>query len=327
MTSRTQFVAGTSATALALALARPVRAQARSVRVSYFSGIPALPLLTATQGGFFGREGLDVSATPATSSQDLFTKLDAGALDIVHAAIDNAIAYDVGAGPVALTNRDFVAFAGIDDGSLRLVARAGIARTEELRGKTVAVDALTTGFAFVVRALLSSADLAASDVTLVSRGGTQQRADGLLAGAFDATLLYPPFDLTANARGCVTVARAIDVLRPYQGFSVIARRAWLAENRDTAIRYARAFRAALGRVVTDRTGSIALLTTALSVPEAIAAASYDAVVAPDVGFRRDAGIDLAGVRTVLRLRARYAPPGAGDDPEPYVDSSILAQLR
>jgi hypothetical protein len=41
---------------------------------------------------------------------------------------------------------------------------------------------------------------------------------------------------------------------------------------------------------------------------------------------RNAAVDLDGVRTVLRLRAKYAPPGAGDDPAPYVDSSIRAAL-
>src|ERR1700736_1870835 len=105
MASRSQFIAGTAAATIAGGLARPARADQRTVRVAYFPGVSALPLLIAVRAGFFAREGLDVNATPTTSSPDLFGKLDTGALDIGHTSIDNPIAYDVGAGAVKLVNR------------------------------------------------------------------------------------------------------------------------------------------------------------------------------------------------------------------------------
>jgi ABC-type nitrate/sulfonate/bicarbonate transport system substrate-binding protein len=327
MASRSTFIAVSAAVALAGSFARPARADNRIVRAAYFPGVSALPLLVAIRGGFFSTEGLEVTAAPTASSADLFGKLDSGALDLAHTSIDNPIAYDVGAGPVALAHRDFVAFLGVDDGLLRLVARPGIARLADLRGMTLAVDALATGFAFALRAMLATAGIGASEVTLVARGGTQQRADGLLAGAFDATLLTPPFDLVANAAGFATLGRAVDLLGPYQGISVIARREWLAGNRETALRYGRGYRAALAQSARDRSGSSTLLASVLGVTRQIAAASYDAAFAAHGGIQRNAAVDLDGVRTVLRLRARYAPPGAGDDPAPYVDSSIRAELR
>ena len=297
------------------------------MRVAYFPGVSALPLLLAIRGGFFSAEGLDVTAAPTASSADLFGKLDSGALDLAHTSIDNPIAYDVGAGPVALAHRDFVAFLGVDDGLLRLVARPGLTRLADLRGKTLAVDALATGYAFALRGMLATAGVGESDVTLIPRGGTQQRADGLLAGAFDATLLTPPFDLVARAAGFGTLGRAVDLLGPYQGISVVARRAWLEGNRETALRYGRGYRAGLALSGRDRGGSSSLLASVLGVSPQIAAASYDAAFAANGGIQRSAAVDLDGVRTVLRLRARYAPPGAGEDPAPYVDSSIRAELR
>jgi ABC-type nitrate/sulfonate/bicarbonate transport system substrate-binding protein len=327
MASRTHFIAGSAAAVLAGSFTRPSRADVRPLHVAYFPGVSALPLLIASRSGLFNREGLDVSAAPVTSSLELFARLDSGALDLAHTSIDNPIAYDVGAGAVAVAHRDFCAFLGVDDGQLRLVARPGLATLGALRGKTLAVDAIATGFTFALRAILATAGIGEPDVTLVSRGGTQQRAQGLMAGAFDATLLTPPFDLVANAAGFRTLARATDVVGPYQGIAVIARRSWLGANRALALGYARAYRAALAQAAGDRAGSAALLGSALDVPPEIAAASHDAAFAPSGGIQRNAAVDLDGVRTVLRLRARYAPPGAGDDPAPYVDSSIRSELR
>jgi ABC-type nitrate/sulfonate/bicarbonate transport system substrate-binding protein len=327
MTSRTQFLAGGTALAFAAAAPQPVRAAARLVRVAYFPGVSALPLLAAVEFGTFTREAIEVTATPTASSADLFSKLDAGTLDVGHTTIDNPVAYDVGAGAVPLAHRDFVAFLGVDNGQLRLVARPGIAKIDDLRGKMLAVDNVATGFTFALRAVLAGAGLAGGDVTLVERGGTQQRAQVLMAGGCDATLLTPPFDLVAGAAGFSTLARVIDVVGPYQGIAAVARKQWLSDNRDVAVRYARGYRAALAQVIRDRAAAVALLATNLRVAPEIASASYDVAFGPSGGVQRNAAVDLDGLRTVLRLRARYAPPGAGDDPAPYVETSILAAAR
>lgn len=326
MASRAHFIAGASAAMLAGTVATRADAQTAQLRIAYFPGVSALPLLIGDRAGSFAREGLGARLETTSSSTDLFAKLDAGALDLAHTSIDNPIAYDVGAGGSPLVHRDFVAFLGVDDGLLRLVARPGIAHLADLRGKTLAVDALTTGYAFALRGMLATAGVDERDLTLVGRGGTQQRAAGLLAGAFDATLLTPPFDLAANAAGFVTLGRATDLLGRYQGISVVARRSWLAANRDLALRYTRAYRGALDLAVHDRAMATAVLASAFGASVEIASASYDAAFATSGGIQRSAAIDIDGVRTVLRLRARYAPPGAGDDPAPYVDTTIRAEF-
>jgi len=271
----------------------------------------------------FASDGLAVDAEPAKSST-FFSQLDDGVLHLAHTAIDDAIACDVGAGPAAVTNRDFVAILGVDHGQLRLVARRGITRIAQLRGKTVAADSLTMGNANALRALLAAEGLADDEYRLVARDTAQQRASGLAARKFDATLLTPPFDLSLRAAGCTTLAHVTDVLGAYQGIAVVARRAWLHENASVATRYMHAYRVALEHAASDKTGSIPLLAGALNVSPAVAAASYDAAFKRSDGFCNDGTLDLAGIRTVLRLRARYAPPGGGDDPTPYIEPTIVA---
>jgi ABC-type nitrate/sulfonate/bicarbonate transport system substrate-binding protein len=320
--SRRAFLSGCAAVAAAAGGVRRADAQTLiPIQVGYYPGISALPLLTGVYVGMFASEGLAVDAEPATGVNKLFSQLDDGIVNIAHTPIDNAIAYDVGLGPKSVKSRDFVAFLGVDDGQLRLAGRHGITRIAQLRGKTIAVDSLSTGMTYVLRGMLAVEGLDSDEYRLVAQGGTQQRANGLVTGKFDATLLTPPFDLSVKARGCATLARATDLLGPYQGIAVVARRAWLHENGSAVMRYMHAYREALAHAAADKAGSIPLLARALHVVPAVAAASYDTSFRTG-GFCRDGTLDLDGIRTVLRLRARYAPPGGGEDPAPYIEPAI-----
>lgn len=322
--TRHAFLAGCAAVAAAGG-ARGADAQTLTpVQVGYVPGISALPLLTGVYLGMFAGEGLAVDAEPAPDTAKLFRQLDAGIADIAHTSIDTAISYDVGVGPHVVQNRDFVAILGVDDGQFRLVGRRGIKRVAQLRGKTLAVDARGSGLAFVLRGMLAVEGVEEDEYRLVPMSDAQQRANALAAGKVDGSLLTPPYDLSVRARGCPTLARATDLLGGYQGVAVIARRAWLLNNAATAMRYMHAYREALAHAANDKAGSIPLLVGALHVSPAVAAASYDAALRHSDGFCNEGRLDLDGIRTVLRLRARYAPPGGGDDPTPYIEPAISA---
>ena len=324
--TRAAFVTAGAAAALVPFAARA--ADPTRITVNYFPGASTLPLFYGLERGLFARAGLNVIAEATASSADQFGRLDRGDADIAQTTIDNPIAYDIGRGAPAVVARDFVAWFGIDDAGLHLIAAPGIATIADLRGKTVAVDSLTTGYAYALRGMLASAGLGPNDVTFVAKGATILRYKGLTDGAFDATLLTPPFNAQANERGFRTLARAIDVVGPYQGLVGIARRSWLAAHRDTAIAYLGAYRAALAAAAGDRPGGIAtLMSRDATLTPAAAALTYDAMFAPGAGFQRTSAIDLAGVRTVLRLRATYDPPGAGTDPAPYIDTSFVQAAR
>lgn len=322
--TRNAFLAACAAVAASGGARRADAQTLIPIQVGYLPGISALPLLTGVYLGMFAAEGLAIDAEPATDTAKLFRKLDDGIVDVAHTPIDSAIAYDVGVGPHAVQSRDFVAILGIDDGQFRLVARRGIKQIAQLRGKTLAVDAPGSGLAFVLRGMLAVEDIAEDEYRLVGIGDAQQRASALTAGKVDATLLTPPYDLSVRARGCPTLARATDLLGGYQGIAAIVRRAWIENNASAALRYKHAYREALAHAASDRAGSIPLLVGALHVSPAVAAASYDAAMRHSDGFCNDGRLDIDGIRTVLRLRARYAPPGGGDDPAPYIESAISA---
>ena len=299
----------------------PVAQTPATLRGIYFPSADILPCWVGIEKGFFARENVTLLLTATPGSVYQFQHLSAGDFDIALTAIDNAIAYDEGQGQAPLPNpADFAAFLGIDNGFLRLYAQPEIKSYADLRGKALAVDALTTGFAFVLRRMLEANGLHEGDYTFTPIGGTAIRYEKLFSGETTATLLTIPFYLQARAKGYTSLGVADDVIGPYQGLVTIASRAWLNANGPLAARYVRGYLAALNWVFdpTNRVEAIAILMAHTKLDDTLAAECYDVLVDPKRGFFRGGRIDVAGVRTVLALRERYGqPPKKFGDPQRY----------
>ena len=213
----------------ACVIASAIQAQAQTqaptaLRVITFDGGWNLPLWAAQRQGFFEAQGLAVQLSYTPTSVFLVTAMLEGRADIAFAGFDNVVASQEGQGEAKIPdNPDLFAFLGGDGGFLAIVAAPAIKRFEDLKGKTLSVDAMTTGFAFVARELVASNALAETDVNFVRAGGTANRYRELIAGKQDATLLRTPFELLAQNRGFNLLASA-DALGAYQGTVGVARR-------------------------------------------------------------------------------------------------------
>src|SRR5688572_25398094 len=163
----------------AAATAAGAHAQAQSLqtlRVIVFPGGFNLPLWAAERQGFFEQNGLRVIVTPTPNSTFQMQGLAESRFDIAMTALDNIVAYQEGQGEAKIPdNPDMFAFMGSDNGFLSLVGAQGIKSIQELKGKTLSVDAMTTGYAFVLRALLARNVIAESDVAFERAGGALSR--------------------------------------------------------------------------------------------------------------------------------------------------------
>jgi len=156
-------------------------------------------------------------------------------------------------------------------------------------------------------------------------GGGAQRLAALLEGKQAATLLNTPLDLAAEARGLRRLARGRDAVRAYQGIVAAARRGTLAAKRDQLIGFTRGFRESLLWLDANRAEAAAILTARANMPAPVAARAATALLDADRGIYRDLRIDEAGLRTVLRLRSKFAQPVKDlTDPARYLDLSIRA---
>lgn len=299
------------------------------VRVIAFEGGHNLPIWAALRQGFFDEHGIKLSLGFTPSSSALIAAMFENRFDIAALALDNVIAYQEGQGEARIGETpDLFAFLGVDDGLLSLATAPTVTRFADLRGKTLSVDAMTTGFAFVLRELIGRGGLAESDVQIVSAGGTGNRYRDLVAGKHDGTLLRTPFELMAADRGCHLLARG-DALDSYLGTVTAARRSWAAGHEAQLIGFIRAFHAGMAWAADPANRAIAeaiLVANTRDMTPELARRSYDVLFAAGTGFLRDLSLDPARIRTVLALRERYAEPRKSlGDPARYIDTSYRDQ--
>jgi ABC-type nitrate/sulfonate/bicarbonate transport system substrate-binding protein len=251
------------------------------------------------------------------------TNLHAGKFHIGLTAIDNVIAYQEAQGPVKLDNPEFFAFMGGDNGFLSFVTIPEIKNFESVKGKEISVDALSTGYAFVLRRILEKNGIGFGDVKFVRAGGARERWIALEKKEHAGTMLITPFDIVAKAKGFNVLARAVDTLGAYQGLVGAAKRSWAKQNEAAVVGFIRGYRSGIEWAYANKDQAIALLRARMpQMDERAAAATYSALFAEKGGFFRDAGIDAAGVRTVLELRSAYAEPKKTlTEPGKYIDLS------
>jgi ABC-type nitrate/sulfonate/bicarbonate transport system substrate-binding protein len=293
------------------------------LRVIAFDGGWNLPVWAAQRQGFFEANGVTVQLTYTPSSVYLITQLLDGKFDIGLAGIDNIVAYQEGQGEAKIAdNPDLFAFLGNDSGFASVVAAPPVKNFADLKGKTVSVDAMTTGYAFVVRELLARNGLAEADVKFVRAGGTANRYQDLLAGKHDATLLRTPFELLVRERGFNQLATA-ESLGAYQGTVGAARRAWASTHEAALVGFLRGYRAGVDWIYDRANREIVeaiLVANTRDMTPALARRSYDLLVADKGGVTRDIALDMDGIRTVLQLRSKYGlPQKTLSDPAKYVD--------
>jgi ABC-type nitrate/sulfonate/bicarbonate transport system substrate-binding protein len=305
------------------------QAPPKPVNLIVFPGGFNWPIWVAQEKRFFALHGIEPKITPTPGSAFQLTGLIEGRFDIAMTAVDNLIAYREAQGEAKIVGPDLIAFMGGDNGFLRLVAVPEVKSFNDLKGKTVSVDALTTGYAFVLLELLERGGLQRSDYQVERAGGVMQRFNALMEKKHAATLLLSPFEVQAEARGYTRLADATGMLGAYQGLVGGARKSWADANRDVVIGYIRAFSDAVDWLYEpgNRAEAVAILRKNIpAMNEQAAQAAHAVLLHPRDGFQRKARIDLEGVRTVLRLRSKYGEPQkALADPARYYDDSFYRE--
>ncbi|HSY57030.1 MAG TPA: ABC transporter substrate-binding protein, partial [Bradyrhizobium sp.] len=121
------------------------------LRVNVFPGGFNWGVYVAQDKGFLAEHGIAVEMQATPNSVTQMTDFSQGKFDIAMTAVDNIVAYVEGQGEAPIgPQADFMAVMGSDSGFLSLVAAPSIQKIEDLAGKTLSVDAMTTGYAFVL---------------------------------------------------------------------------------------------------------------------------------------------------------------------------------
>lgn len=297
--------------------------------INAFPGAINLPLWVGEQEGLFAAHGIETELVMTPNSIEQLTGLAAGRFDIIMTAIDNIIAYREKQGEVAAEgDTEFFAFMGSDDAFLRLVVQADIQSFEDLRGQILTVDAMTTGFAFVLRRMLALNGISEDEIEWMSTGGVLQRWQAMMEHPEQkGTLQVTPFEVMGASKGHHILARARDVLDSYQGLVGGARIAWAQENAETLASFIAAYLEAVEWCfqAENRERSLDLITAEMpQMSREVANAACEVFLDPETGFQRDGRFDMPGIETVLDLRRTFGPaPDDLHDPAHYIDTTYL----
>jgi ABC-type nitrate/sulfonate/bicarbonate transport system substrate-binding protein len=325
--SRGQFVAGGAAAFGALvAGSGAVAAQGIPLRLNIFGGLDAWPIYVIKEKGLLA--GYDLSVTATTGSVLQVKAMMAGDADVALTAMDNVIAYDEGEGAPSVPGPfDFAAFLGIGPGFLRLLVTKDITSYAQLRGKAFAVDAVGTGFTFVLRRMLQKKGIMPGEYTLVPLGSTQKRFDGMVAGQCVGAVVGAPFDVLGEQKyGFHVLDVANDVLGHYQATVMMARRSWSATHRPAILALIKAYRSAVAWLYdpANRTEAVAILAKNTHLPLELLTQIAPGILATKEPYSVDGAFDVAGVATVVELRSAYiTPKKTFGDTSKYIDRSFL----
>ncbi len=302
------------ASGLVFAAVHDARAEETKVSVIVFPGVQDLPMFAAQAKGFYAKRGLSVDIKFTVNSDELRGGLAEGKYQIAHSAIDNAFALKDKA------NADVAVVLGGDNSFNHLLVQPDITSLAEVKGKTVAVDAINTAYAFQLYEMLKQKGVNKGDYEIKLAGGTALRLDAMLKDKnVVAAMMNPPFSTRAVKEGLKDMGTAAAALGAYQGSSAFVLRPWAQANSETLEKYIQAYIDGWRWAFDPKNKAevVKLLVERLKLTEDIATQAFDGTKNDSA---KDGAVDMEGVKNVLKLRAQYEG-GAPADPAKYLDLS------
>ncbi len=306
------------------------RRDASPVRLAVFPGAFNWPIWVAQDRGLFASNGVSVDVVGIPGSVAQWTLLADGQADLAITLLDNVIAYREGQGEAPITVPDAVAVMASDARLMpALMVRPDVTSYADLKGQTLSVDAISTGLALILFALLDQGGLGKGDYQVVRTGGVQQRYEGLKRHEFAGALFNTPFSSELEALGFRRLDTAESLTTHYQAHVVAVRKGWADANRAALAGCLRSLCAAVEWLYQLENTAEAFAIFKKYMPSAdddAVRVAYAALFDPVKGFSRMGAVDRDGIAAVLALRSRFGIPkkklGSPDD---YYDPRYLQE--
>jgi len=309
-------IAALVTTSLAAPSALSQQKDLAKLRAIWFSPDPVMTVAKAR--GLFAAEGLELQITRTGSSTQQMRGISQGTYDIAWTAFDNVLAWSGKEGAEIVTVAQTA-----DRVILPLFVRPEIKTWSDLKGKKLAVDAVDTAYALVLRRILlvNGLDMKRGDFELVPAGAPLPRVESMKRGETYAGIINIPADAQARAAGLILFPYQMEVLKDYPGTVLAVNRAWAQSHKKELVGFLRAWRSSLRwtKDPANREAAIKLIVGEAKLsPEA---ASRLLSISPKDGF-----LNMSGARKVLEIRNEFAtPPLKGSALEAYVDLSYFQE--
>ena len=217
-------------------LSAPAITPVQQIRVGTISSsINNWPLWVASAKGMFADEGLDVQVTVTGESEHQLDLVDDEQLEIFHQAADHFVR-EIEHG------KNYVVLHTITRAANALVVRPEYTTYEDLRGKTIALDNLQTGYWLLYKKVLQDQGLQPGDYHLSpDSGGSTKRMVKVREDRAQFTYMNAPASIKAELDGFRIFTNLSKHYPEFPASSIGSRRNWAESNRDTVIAYLRAY--------------------------------------------------------------------------------------
>jgi len=307
---------------IALLLAAPGAAQEK-VRFPVGASSKAFgygPLWLAQKIGFYEREGLDAQIVVMRGTPITIQALTTESIYVANAGTDGIIgAIDRGLDLAMIGSL-------LNNLSMSLVAAKPYKTFEDLRGKTIGSQTITTGTGFALRLVLRAHGLEyPRDYQILNVGGVSDRYVALQTGQIAATPLSVPLDISAKQQGFNVLGYFADDLPNYFLNPYTVKRSWAEKNRPLVVRFMKAMALTHRWLFDNREAACGYLSKEMAVTVENCRVAWEYSVKNRV-WDRNADLSLDGVRTMIRIVAEInnqKEPLA--QPAKYIDQSYLKQ--
>jgi NitT/TauT family transport system substrate-binding protein len=158
-------------------------------------GLPFLQLYVADEQGFYEDRNLTVEFVSVEGSAAATAALQSGSADATVSLPEGAITAAAAGAPLKMIGTT------VDENLYSMYGSADVGSLDDLTGQSIAILTEGNGTELQARRLLDEEGAGADGSTYVATGALPNRLAAIQNGQVAGTLLFPPFDLTADAAG------------------------------------------------------------------------------------------------------------------------------
>jgi ABC-type nitrate/sulfonate/bicarbonate transport system substrate-binding protein len=306
---------------LTFSLLAPAKAQLRKLNIAYTATSPyQAVLIIAKEAGLFKKYNLDPTLVFTTG----------GSLGI-QAMIGGDVAMTLSDGSSSVVSKlagvDVLVIASLlNTFPYSLISLPEIKKVDQLKGGKVAVSRFGSATDLGVKMALARVGLnAEKDVTLLQIGAQTARYAALQSKNVQATIITPPFTLTARRAGFQTLIDMAELNIPFQLTGLLALRPYLKSNPDMVLSVIRTLAEAIHFYKKEKEATIKILGRYLKTDDREALEETHREIAvksmPEKPYPT-----IAGIRTIIDELALRNPKAKGAKPEDFIDSSFVKKV-
>lgn len=296
-------------------------AQLRKLNIAYTATSPyQAALIIAEQTGIFKKHGLDPSLILTAGGSLGFQAMMGGDVAMVLADGSAAVTSN-------LAGADVVIIASLlNTFPYSLISLPELKKVNQLVGGKVAISRFGSATDVSVRMSLVKVGLNPDkDVTIMQIGTQTQRFAALQSKNVQATIITPPFTLTARKLGYNTLIDMAQLNIPFELTALLTRKSFIKAQRDTVASVVTALADAVHFYKREKETTIKILSKYLQTTDRDALEeTYKEIalkVLPEKPYPT-----LPGIQTILDELAPKNPKAKNSKPEDFVDMSFVKKL-